>query len=68
MCYITQSVSKLVFDENLNDCAWFCVEKLKKHIAETKKPKHLSKIQKQSQEIRKQIALLGAFKGPCTLP
>ena len=28
----------------LNDSAWFCMEELKKHMFETKKPKNLQKI------------------------
>ena len=39
-----------------------------KHSFETKKQNNLQKILKESQKIRKQIPLLGPFKGPCTLP
>ena len=52
----------------LNDSAWFCMEKLKKHSFETKKQNNLPKTPQQYKRIRKQLAFEGAFKGPCTLP
>ena len=59
-----------------DDSAWLCMEKLKKHSFETQKPKIQPKITptfdqtyfKNPKNIRKEIALLGPFKGPCTLP
>ena len=52
----------------LDYSAWLCMEKLKKHSFETKKPRTLLKIQIKSQKVRKQIAFIGASKVPCTLP
>ena len=52
----------------LNDSAWLCMEKLKKHSFETKEPKQLLKILNKSQKIRKEFAFIGALKVPCTLP
>ena len=48
----------------LDDSAWFCVERLKKHSFETKNQNKYNEYNK----ICKQIPLLGPFKGPCTLP
>ena len=39
-----------------------------KHSFETKKPKHLPKKLKKKLKKYGKIALLGPFKGPCTLP
>ena len=52
----------------LDDSAWLCMEKLKKHSFETHKPKILSKILKESKHKRKEIAFIGAFEVPRTLP
>ena len=55
----------------LNDSAWFCMEKVKKHSFETKNKKkikntkrNLRKYVNKKQTIRTNIA----FKVPCTLP
>ena len=53
----------------LNDSAWLCMEKLKKHSFETKKQKKTcKKYLKKFKEIRKEFTFIGAFKVPCTLP
>jgi len=44
------------------------MEKLKKHSFDAKKPNILPKISKTSSKLNEKIALLGPFKGPCTLP
>ena len=69
MCYAKNIGFKIEFlTKFLNDSAWLCVEKLKKHVSYTNKPKKYPKIPNTSQNIREQIAFIGAFKGPCTLP
>ena len=53
----------------LDDSAWFCMEKLKKHSFETNKNQQIDKIIKEEcKKVRKQLSLLGPFKGPYTLP
>ena len=52
----------------LNDFAWFCMEKLKKHSFETKNLKFHDKYQNKIKKHVKQIAFIGAFTVPCTLP
>ena len=39
----------------LDDSAWLCMEKLKKHSFETNKPKNLPKIYQKSKKIHKEF-------------
>ena len=52
----------------LDDFAWFCMEKLKKHSFQTKQIKIWPTIPNKSQKNTEEIPLLEPFKGPCTLP
>ena len=52
----------------IDDSAWFCMEKLKKHSFETQKYKNKTQNTPRISKSTETIPLLGPFKGPCTLP
>ena len=68
MCYVKKKGFKIEFLKFLDGSAWFCVEKLKKHVFDTKKTKKLTEYIQKIIKIHKTIAFIGAFKVPCTLP
>ena len=52
----------------LENSAWFCMDLHKKYSFDKNNLEFDKKKIKKSKRTRKKISLLGALKGPCTLP